>query len=308
MPVAEASQGHKPRVSWNPLARDGDVRAANQGYNADRLSISLALCCQVGKLIPISSVEGPNDAHPVPVSDEPEAGVKVRRKVGAGHQPLDACKKGPMVEHHVLLAIKSLMKVDTLHVLRHVALFDSVRKGTDVVKPDFPWSKRTVARPQQHVVSFDPRHVAAHIGPVDLALLPAEWAWLWIVPMEGGDLLRWIVRYKVHLQAAEGFELQFSAKLGIDGEPSKPNTNQMQTMSKLYANRVANKANKMQVKYKLHANFKQTNHTTHPIPGKYSASSSRHIVVVSFCHSVVKNIADVRISAVRVLGAVCRLA
>ena len=68
-------------------------------------------------------------------------------------------------------------------------------------------SKSTVARPQQHIISFDPRHVAAHIGPVDLALLPAEWAWLPIVPMQGRVFVGRIVRVQDHLQEAGGLEL-----------------------------------------------------------------------------------------------------
>ena len=203
MPVAEASQGQKPGVGWHLLAREGDVRAANQGHDADRPSISLVLCCQMGKLIPVSSIKGPNDAHPVLISDKLEAGVKIRRKVRAGHQPRDACKKGPMVEHDVLLAVEPLMKVDALHALRDVALLDCIGKGTHVSKLDAAGSKSTVARPPQHVVSFDPRHVAAHIGPVDLALLPAEWAWLPIVPMQGRDLVGRIVRVQDHLQEGE---------------------------------------------------------------------------------------------------------
>lgn len=148
----------------------------------------------MGELIPVPSVEGPNDAHPVLVSDKPEAGIEIRCKGRAGQQPLDAFKEGPMIEHDVLLAVEPLVKVDTLHSLWHVALLDSVGKGTHVSKLDSARSESTVARPLQHVIPFYPRHIAAHIGPIDLTLLPAKWAWFPVVPVQGGDLVGCIIK------------------------------------------------------------------------------------------------------------------
>ena len=92
-----------------------------------------------------------------------------------------------MTEDDVLLADEPLVKVDALHALRHIGLLDCIGKGTHGPNLDAAGSKRTIARPQQHVISFNPQYVAAYIGPVDLALLSAEWAWLPIVPMQGRD-------------------------------------------------------------------------------------------------------------------------
>ena len=90
----------------------------------------------------------------------------------------------------------------------------------------------------RHVISFDPRHVAAHIGPVDLALLLAEWAWLPIVPMQGSDLVEQQPRADRQASGPSAGSRRIRVLYGPNSElmanhapnlKCKPNANQMQT-------------------------------------------------------------------------------
>ena len=157
----------------------------------------------MSEFIPVSRVVGPYHAHPVLVPHEIEASVDAIRKVRARHQALNARKEGPAVEHDVLLAVKPLMKIDALHALRHVALFDCIGKGSHGAEAQAAGSKRSVACPSKHIIPFVPRHVAADIGTIGLTLLPTERAPFAIVPMEGSIIFRRFAMVQIHLQRAE---------------------------------------------------------------------------------------------------------
>ena len=157
----------------------------------------------MSEFIPVPRVVGPNYANPVPVSHEPEAGVDAICKVRARHQALRARQEGSAIEHDVLVAVEPLVKVDALYALRRIAFFHCVGKGSHGFETQAARPIGFVACPSKHFIPFFPRHFAAYVGTVGLALLPVKRTWFAIVPMEGWINFRRFAMLQIHLQRAE---------------------------------------------------------------------------------------------------------